>query len=642
MANLIRSIVDWFHEVSENRITPKQAMQLPPMSYGVNKITGHCARLPLFLKLQLKDGGQSKAVDHWAYRKLLTQPNQYQTADTFKQQITGHALLWGNGRAAIVNNGSRDAELIPLMPDRTMSMLVAGRKFHFTKPEKEDRLNALKSIASDANGTIVISDDDVIHIQGFGFDGIEGLSLVGQMRRTLGIPTEQEEHAYNQTKKGFVAKLMVESPVGMFNREADAKEWIEQFNKSHSSAENAGKAGLLRNGMKATVLSMSNDDAQFLEQRRYSRQDIALMLGLDGMPGDGDSHSYNSKEMESLNYLDTGLAPWACKWEMQVDTKILTERERSQGYFSMFDFAELLRTDAKTQAEIHAIRIASRIYNPNKCREELGENPYKGGDEYINPAISPANAQQPAPTPKTPTQPKQSAAIESQLRHMVRVEAKRVVQHSEDKNYLTWMDKWYAEWECTLADKLEEIGLDRDLATIHCTESKRLLVEASNSKPEAFKATLTECVSDWENRIFAMINPTEHFQSRTEDKASKRFAEVLTAIASQQPPVINITVPQPEATIVNVAVPEQIAPVVNVTVPKQDAPVVNVISSPQLAPVVNVTVPEQKAPIVNVTNDVKPATVDVNVSIPARRTTTKVKRDNNGAITGSEQLEEDA
>jgi len=504
MSNPFKQLIAWLGAEFEDRVSPRQAMQLPPFWFGVNKITGHCARLPLFVKRQLKTGGQAKAEGHWAYQKLLTQPNGYQTVDTFKQQLTGHAILWGNGRAAVINPGSMDAEIIPLMPDRTETVMIRGKKYHVTKPEKTDRLPLFLSIEKDREGTIVLADSEVIHLQGFGFDGITGMSLVAQMRRTLGIPTEQESHAYNQTKKGFVAKMMVEAPAGMLTKEADAKEWIEQFNKMHSSAENSGKAGLLRNGMKATVLSMSNDDAQFLEQRRFSRQDIALMLGLDGMPGDGDSHSYNSKEMESLNYLDTGLAPWACKWEMQIDTKVLTERERRQGYFSMFDFAELLRTDAKTQAEIHSIRIASRVYNPNKCREELGENPYEGGEEYINPSISQAGQQE----PPTEDDSKAKAIVGASLKRLIRREAKDAISGANKSDFCAWLDTYYDGWKAKLTELTEELDIEPELIANHCDESKEMLltVAGESKTTEELIANVKKCVENWENRADLLIS----------------------------------------------------------------------------------------------------------------------------------------
>lgn len=506
MANPFKHLIDWLGIEYSDRITPGQAMSLPPMWYGVNKISGHCARLPLFIKRQLSQGGQDRAVNHWAYDKLLTMPNGYQTADVFKQQITGHSILWGNGRAAIVGQ-----EIIPLMPDRSATMMVGGMKMHVTKPEKEDRLNIYESLEKDNEGVIVFADSEVLHIQGFTFDGIEGLSLVGQMKRSLGIPQEQEKHAFNQTKKGFVAKVMVEAPPGMFTKEADAKEWIDHFNKSHSSAENSGKAGLLRNGMKANVMSMSNSDSEFLEQRRFSRQDIALILGLDGMPGDGDSHSYNSKEMESLNYLDTGLAPWICKWEMQIDTKILTPSERRRGYFSMFELSELLRTDAKTQAEIHSIRIASRIQNPNECREELGRNPYDGGEEFLNPAISQSAKREPETSEETDENEenesqKSAKLINSSIKRLFRREARDVINGANKKDFCGWLDTYYVRWQAKLEDHFADLEIDAELAASHCKESHKMLLEiAGESTVDNLKPNVEKCVASWESRSEEII-----------------------------------------------------------------------------------------------------------------------------------------
>ncbi len=505
MINPFRQLINWLGEDVSERVTYRESMTLPAMWFGVNKIAGHCARLPLFIKRQLPKGGQDKAVNHWAYDRLLVQPNGYQTADIFKQQVISHGILWGNGRAAIVGD-----EIIPLMPDRTETVMVDGVKLHVTKPEKDDRLSLFESLERDDNGVIVFLDSEVMHIQGFTFDGVEGLSLVGQMKRALGIPLEQEKHAYNQTKKGFVAKVMIEAPQGMFSKEADAKEWISQFNKQHSSAENSGKAGLLRNGMKANVMSMSNSDSEFLEQRRFSRQDIGLMLGLDGLPGDGNSRSYNSKDMEALNYLDTALAPWICKMEMQVDTKIITASERRRGYFSMFDLAELLRTDAKTQAEIHSIRIANRIQNPNQCREELGFNPYEGGDTYINPAItqSPSKSDQKDEenddkTPETSDKVPDNAGklVVSAIKRLIRRESRDVINGANRKDFCGWLDTYYTKWESKLAEHFAELDIDTEIATDHCKESHRLLLEvAGNSTEEDLKSNVETCVKSWESR----------------------------------------------------------------------------------------------------------------------------------------------
>jgi hypothetical protein len=67
------------------------------------------------------------------------------------------------------------------------------------------------------------------------------------------------------------------------------------------------------------------------------------------------------------------------------------------------------------------------------------------------------------------------------------------------------MDKYYASWEPKLADKLEELGIDRGSATDHCDESKKQLLECANATPEQFPETVKACVQNWESRVYKII-----------------------------------------------------------------------------------------------------------------------------------------
>jgi HK97 family phage portal protein len=504
MANPFRFFFDRYQREDSPRVSPYDAMTIPAMVFGINKIAGHCGRLPLYIHRKLSGGGSQRATNHWSYNLHTSNANAYQTHDIFRQLVTSHAILWGNGRAAIIDPNGNQPELIPLMPDRTISMLIGGYKFHVTQPEKDDRLNIYESIKKDRQGVIVLPDREVLHIQGIGLDGIEGLSIVSTMRRALGIPIAQEEHAFNQTKKGFSAKVMLEAPQGKFRSEADAKEFIDSFNEQHSTSKNAGKAGLLRDGMKATVMQMSNGDAQFIEQRRFSRQDVMLILGLDGMPGDGDSHSYNSKEMEGLNYLDNALSPWTSRWESQINAKILSESERRREFYSKFDYTELLRTDSKSQAEVFAKLIAARVLNPNECRERIDMNPYPEGNQYINPSITQSGNQDPPEKDTGKQNDTTNTVRESVIKNLIRREARDAINGSNKSNFLTWIENYYANWEPKLANSLEDLGLDRGLATKHCNQSKQQLLTASETTPDRLKASVENCVANWENRYHTL------------------------------------------------------------------------------------------------------------------------------------------
>jgi hypothetical protein len=184
---------------------------------------------------------------------------------------------------------------------------------------------------------------------------------------------------------------------------------------------------------------------------------------------------------------------------------------------------------------------------------------------------------------------------------------------------------------------MEELGLDRDLARVHCEQSKRQLLEAGKAGKNLAEAVKT-CVAHWENRVWSILNEEEtEIRLRESNEVSKALITLATTMANQKQPDVHVTV-QPAAAPIVTITNQQPENNLTMVVPEQPAPVVNVTN--EVKPT-DVAV-EVDAPICYVTNNVQPAAVDVNVNLPKRVTTTTVKRDRNGAVTGSEQIEEDA
>jgi hypothetical protein len=188
--------------------------------------------------------------------------------------------------------------------------------------------------------------------------------------------------------------------------------------------------------------------------------------------------------------------------EEESDLKLLTDRERNNGFYHKFKDGALLRTEKSATMAFIAQGIASRVLSPNDGRDMLDMNPYEGGDEYTNPAIDKVNngGGGAANIPSEPNQ--QNAAAVAHIAHMIGVEANRVKRGSEiSGNFLEWMDNFYAKWESNFADCLELSGLDRDLATKHCEESKERLLEiCGTSTAENLAENVAKCVISWKNR----------------------------------------------------------------------------------------------------------------------------------------------
>jgi HK97 family phage portal protein len=487
-------------------------MGIPPAFFAHNKLTGDFARLPIDVKKVVGKGAEND-LKHDGYRLLRKQPNKIQSPTVFKQQLLSHAIMRGNGRAAIIRNGTGVEELIPMMPEQTWTVIHEGLKYHAYKPEDQSKTELFDTWDADDNGYIVFRDSDVLHISGFSWNGVDGLGLLDLANIVFSTSKESIRFRNQQIAKGFRGKLFLEAPPTMFRKDEDAKKYIDAFNAAEAGSENAGKAGLLRDGVKANAVSMSNSDAQFVELEKFNRSDIGMLFGLEGMPGDGETDSYNSREQTQIAYLQC-LDRWLVQFEEQCDMKLLTPTEirLNKAYFK-FNTGAILRTALKETIDAFSVAVSSRIMNPNECRSKLDLNPYEGGEEFINPNIQ-RSGDDPEPNPEdtpeddqedTQEQARNDRAVEQMLRGLIKTEGNNAINASKKAQFVAWIGKKYPQWEAKLADSIEAIGLDRDLARLHCEKSTQILATlAAKYGGESLQKAVETEVKTWENRLFSL------------------------------------------------------------------------------------------------------------------------------------------
>lgn len=507
--------LQWFmnyisgNEEDTRNIAPENAVKSAAFLYGVRKISNNFGMLPC--SLYRKKGDSTLVQDsHASHIVLKSAPNAYQVPSIWKQQHMNHALLWGNGRSYI-SREKGTLELIPLMPDRTITCMVKGEKIHACKPDRDDRFDLMTDMRQNPEETVVIKDIDVIHTMGFTLDGIEGISLVRMAAITIMSDIAADKHSLSQVKKAYSGGLVLEAPPGEFREEAKAKEFLEQWRETHDGENNAGKTSLLRNGVKATVLSMSNADAQMFEGRKFTRQQIALWLGLESILGDDNSVSYKSLEQKVLAYLMNCLGAWLTQFEEQANAKLLNDREKRGGYYFRFNDGALLRSDKTATAEFVSKLIAATIINRNEGRAMFDLNPVEGGEVFANPATTSGNKEEsPAPVKPSSNATQTSKSVDDILEKVfseyVTVEAKRVQDLTKTGPFVAKVEKFYAQWEPKLADKLEEFGLERDKARIHCAESSEQLVQIAEKNTEkTLQKAVETCTNTWAIRSKQLI-----------------------------------------------------------------------------------------------------------------------------------------
>jgi HK97 family phage portal protein len=498
LRNPAQWLIDYFGPSKAARVTNDTMIGSPAVWYAITTIAGDLAKMPLDVRRTKRDGrGSDKATNHPAYSLLRDEPNTFQTSDVFKEQLQGHALGWGNGRAAIIRNGSRPVELIPIMPDRSDTLMVAGEKYHVTKPDEDDPLRFRQLMESLLEGetvllndVIVLHDRDVLHIPGFGWDGIKGKNIATVFKDALGLELGAIKYGNKGMQKGFAGRLMLEDSSNVFQNEDDAARFLANWNKRHGQSQDAEAVAMLRQGMKATVLNMSNDDAEFIEQRKFSRQDVMLIFKLQHIPGDDSSVSYNSLEQKQLAYLASCLDYWLVRWEMQCDCKLRTDTEKRMGrVYHKFNRRTWLATDTKTTQEVLSGYIQSEVLNANEAREVIDLNPRDGGDEYANPAINPAGSE-------PGDESDESKMVDARLEYLTTVESRRVVTASEsEKDFVAWLDGFYSRWPLTLLNN--QIPAERVKLVVEQHREDMLAAAGASYSIAELQTNVAEVISAW-------------------------------------------------------------------------------------------------------------------------------------------------
>ena len=504
--------VDWFVNAvtsvksdSGLRVTGMSAMSLPPVFYAVRKISGHVAQLPLCVHQRLPEGGAVKAYSHPAYRLMKTRPNPYMTAAQFKETLMAHALIWGNGKAAIIRDSlGRPLELLIINPTQSTTVYELGKKLHTVALDKNDRVNLYEGDYTVR--TLVIDDDDVLHIPGIGVNGTTGLQLFEIAKNAIGLGLAAEKASNKDFANSSKPGILLEAPRNAFRDQKQADEFVAGFNTWHRGLDNVGKVGLLRENMKIHTVSHSANDAQWVEQRKFQRQEIAMLFGLESILGDDESVSYNSMEQKNLAYLSNCLMPWLVRIEQECDEKLLSGRQkRADSHYWKFNTAALLRAGFKSTIEALGVAISHRIMSPNEAREKIDLNPYDGGDRYENPAITPGapgETDEPADEPEEPVDAN-SLAVVAHLEHRLKVEAEHVLRAAGNSgNYVSWLDRFYdSRWLKTMENACENLGGSREIGTRHCEQSKQELLEIAGSVTiDGLADAVAEVVEKWPSR----------------------------------------------------------------------------------------------------------------------------------------------
>lgn len=143
--------------------------------------------------------------------------------------------------------------------------------------------------------------------------------------------------------------------------------------------DDAFSVAVLDHGMKYTPLGISQADAQYIESRQFSVEEVARITGIPKHMLQVGKESYNSNAQQRIEWVTDTLMPYVTQWEQENTYKLLTSSQRKSGWYFRGNVAVLLRADPKTRAEFYDKMVQDAILCPDECRAMEERNPIPGG-----------------------------------------------------------------------------------------------------------------------------------------------------------------------------------------------------------------------------------------------------------------------
>lgn len=346
-------------------VTVDTALQLSTVWACVRLLAETIATLPLGVFEQDRNGQKVAARNHPLYPLLHDQPNADMTAVEFWEAVVGCLCLWGNAYVEKGMVGRAVAALTPLRPDlMTVQRTDTG---------------ALEYRYSDPAGLRVYGEDEILHIKGFGIDGLTGLSPIGYARNSLGAAMATDEasakvFANGMRTGGFLQVGQVLKP--------DQRQQIRETIAEFTGSGNAGKVMVLEAGMTYSALTLPPEDAQMLETRAFQVEEICRWFRIPPfMIGHTEkSTSWGTGlEQQMIGFLTFALRPYLTRIEQAVKKSLIQAVERGR-VFVEFNLEGLLRADSQGRAQLYSTFAQNGVMTRNEIRAKENLPPEPGGD----------------------------------------------------------------------------------------------------------------------------------------------------------------------------------------------------------------------------------------------------------------------
>lgn len=332
----------------------------------VNLLAGTIASLPIMVYRTDANGDRTVAKDHALYRVLHDSPNYDQTALDFWEGGQAALELRGNMHARIERSAGRIVALHPIIDPTVTRQSNGDLRYRWTENGK----------------SYDEPQENVFHVRGFGGSPLGGMSTLSYGRQVFGLSLAINGAAQTTFANGVRPSLILTPPAD--RTLGDLREVVEKaLQEKHAGAMNAGRPLLLEGGLTPHQVSFSPEDAQMLESRSFSVEEICRFFEV---PPHMIGHTEKSTswgtglEEQTLRFQKFTLRRRLKRIEQAIMKQLLTPADRAAGIVVEFNLEGLLRADSKGRSEFYRTMTQIGAMTINEVRGLENLPPVAGGE----------------------------------------------------------------------------------------------------------------------------------------------------------------------------------------------------------------------------------------------------------------------
>ena len=334
-------------------------------------------KMPLKLLKYNEKNGVVTMRKHDLYKVLHDRPNPYMTATSFWSTVEYNRDHWGNAYVWIQGAG-KNLKLW-ILPSENVEVWYDDAKALADQPD-------IYYLYSAGEKVYKFGSEEILHFKSSNsLDGIVGISVQDQLKTTLGGSIKSQKMLNKMYESGFTAKAVLQYTGSLSDENTKAfVAGIESYAKGELRDDGVENIIPIPLGSTLTPLNVKLADNQFIEVKQYTSGQIAAAFGIKPYQyNDLTKSSYASAEAQQLSFYVDTLLYIIKQYEEELNYKLLSAEEISQGYHFKFNVAVILRADLATQINTLSVGVSNFIYTPNEARAMLDLEAKEGGDRLL-------------------------------------------------------------------------------------------------------------------------------------------------------------------------------------------------------------------------------------------------------------------